>query len=77
MLFFVDETWQKVGDRPVGALGAVALPQESYNDFCSAIYGMKKAVLGAEELMQSELKGQTCFANRRSRRAMPWASPIG
>ena len=63
MLFFVDETWQTLsGGQQVGALGAVALPQGSYNDFCSAVYRIKKEMLGASELWDSEIKGTRCFA---------------
>jgi hypothetical protein len=63
MLFFVDETWQTLADgQRVGALGAVAVPQDSYNDFCSAVYAIKKELLGAGELWESEIKGSRCFA---------------
>ena len=62
MLFFVDETWQTVAGQRVGALGAVAIPQDQYNAYCAAVYRMKKDILGADELMHSEIKGQRCFA---------------
>lgn len=63
MLFFVDETWQTLGrGEKVGALGAVALPQGSYNDFCSAVFRIKREALGADELWDSEIKGTRCFA---------------
>lgn len=62
MLFFVDETWQRLAGEDVGALGAVGIPQASYNRFCRAVYAIKKEVLGASEFTDSELKGQTCFA---------------
>ena len=62
MLFFIDETWQTVGGQRVGALGAVAIPHDAYNGYCSAVYRMKKDILGADELMHSEIKGQRCFA---------------
>lgn len=62
MLFFIDETWQKVDGRQVGALAAVALPQQAYNYFCTSVFGCKKAILGARELMDSEIKGTHCFA---------------
>jgi hypothetical protein len=62
VLFFIDETWQTINGSKIGALGAVAIPQDRDNAFCTAIYGMKSKVLGANELMRSELKGQSCFA---------------
>jgi hypothetical protein len=68
LLFFIDETWQVVSGRKTGALGAVAIPQDGYNAFCNAIYGMKRTVLGANELMHSELKGQHCFTKAAFKR---------
>jgi hypothetical protein len=62
LLFFIDETWQKVAGTRVGALGAIAIPQEQYNGFCAAIYRMKREILGADELRKSEIKGQHCFS---------------
>jgi hypothetical protein len=62
MLFFIDETWQTIAGRRVGALGAVAIPQGQYNGFCGSMYAMKEKELGASELMHSEIKGQSCFA---------------
>lgn len=67
LLFFIDETWQKVAGTRVGALGAVAIPQEQYNGFCGAFYRMKKEILGADELRKSEIKGQHASQRRRSR----------
>lgn len=68
MLVFIDETWQTVSNRRVGALGAVAIAQDRYNDFCGSFYAMKRDVLGASELMHSEIKGQTCFARAAFKR---------
>jgi len=68
MLVFIDETWQTVSNRRVGALGAVAIEQSRYNDFCGSFYAMKRDVLGASELMHSEVKGQTCFARAAFKR---------
>lgn len=68
MLFFVDETWQAVSGRQVGALGAVALPQHTYNYFCKSVFGFKHGILGAQELMDSEIKGQRCFAKAAFKR---------
>jgi uncharacterized protein DUF3800 len=68
MLFFVDETWQKVGDHQVGALGAVAIPQDRYNGFCRHVYAIKTNVLGADEFTDSEIKGQNCFARAAFKR---------
>ncbi len=62
MLFFVDETWQKIGDRDVGALAAVGIPRRRYNAFCREIWQIKKNVLGASELNECEIKGTNCFA---------------
>jgi hypothetical protein len=49
MLFFVDETRQRMHGVEVGALGAVAMPQANYNAFCRQVYAIKKTVLGASE----------------------------
>lgn len=62
MLFFVDETWQTIAGKRVGALGAVAIPEDEYNGYCAAFYRMKKETLGADELTHSEIKGTHCFA---------------
>jgi hypothetical protein len=68
MLFFIDETWQTIAGRRVGALGAVAIPQDQYNGFCASLYAIKKKELGASELMHSEIKGQSCFAKSAFKR---------
>jgi hypothetical protein len=68
VLFFIDESWQTVGGRKVGSFGAVAISEERYNDFCAACIAMKQDVLGAEELMQSEIKGQNCFSRASFKR---------
>jgi hypothetical protein len=62
MLFFIDESWQEVGGRDVGALAAVAIPRTKYNAFCREIWQIKHNILGAEELSESEIKGNSCFA---------------
>ncbi|MCW3028091.1 MAG: hypothetical protein JWN81_1302, partial [Solirubrobacterales bacterium] len=67
VLLFVDETWQTVGGQRVAALGAVAIRQAHYNDFCRRVYGIRRDVLGATELHEAELKGAKCFANRAFR----------
>jgi hypothetical protein len=68
MLIFVDETWQEVGGQNVGALGAIAIPQKLYNDFCRDVYKIKTKVLGASEFTDSEIKGQTCFSKAAFKR---------
>lgn len=68
VLFFIDETWQEIGGEQVAALGAVAIKQGSYNAFCREVFAIKKNVLGATELGDSELKGAKCFAKRTFRR---------
>jgi hypothetical protein len=67
VLLFVDETWQTIGGRPVAALGAVALQQAHYNDFCRRIYSLKRDMLGVRQLNEGELKGAKCFAARAFR----------
>lgn len=62
MLFFVDETWQNVGGRDVGALGAIAIPRAKYNAFCREVWNIKHNVLGATELDDCEIKGTDSFA---------------
>lgn len=68
MLIFVDETWQRVGGRDVGALGAVVIPQKRYNQFCRDVYKIKTGVLGASEFTDSEIKGQICFTKAAFKR---------
>lgn len=67
LLFFIDETWQEIAGQQVAALGAVAIPQASYNRFCREVFAIKQNVLGARELSDAELKGAKCFANRTFR----------
>jgi hypothetical protein len=62
MLFFIDESWQTVGGREVGALGGVLIPEPRYNNFCREVFAFKRDILGAEELIDAELKGNSCFA---------------
>jgi Protein of unknown function (DUF3800) len=62
MLFFIDESWQEIGGREVGALGGVGIPEPRYNHFCREVFAFKRDVLGAEELRDKELKGTSCFA---------------
>jgi hypothetical protein len=62
LLFFIDETWQRIGDKDVGALAAVGIPLACYNAFCREIWQIKKNVLGARELNECEIKGTNCFA---------------
>lgn len=68
MLYFVDETWQQINGRDVGALAAVAVPRARYNPFCREIWQIKHNVLGAEELSECEIKGTSCFAKSAFRR---------
>ena len=68
MLFFVDESWQTIGGKKVGALGAVAIAQGGYNAFCREFYAMKRTILGARELNESELRGQHAFAKAAFKR---------
>lgn len=68
MLFFTDDSWQTIDGNSVGALGGIALAADRYNDFCSAFYGIKKNVLRAQELSDSEIKGQTAFAKAAFKR---------
>ena len=57
MLFFIDESFQKLAGRKVGAIGAVAIPEPQYNPFCGRVYRLKKDLLGATRLDDCELKG--------------------
>jgi len=68
MLFFVDESWQTVGGREVGALGGVVIPEPRYNNFCREVFAFKRDVLGAKELIDCELKGNSCFAKSAFRK---------
>ncbi len=68
MLFFVDETWQKVGGIDVGALGAVAIEQTAYNAFCREVFKWKRRVVNATELKDGEVKGTNLFAKSAFRR---------
>lgn len=68
MLFFIDETWQSVGEHDVGALGAIAIPRRRYNAFCREIWQIKQNVLGARRLDDREIKGKDCFARSAFRK---------
>jgi hypothetical protein len=68
MLFFVDESWQTIGTQDVGSLGAMALPQIAYNRFCREFFGMKRRILGAQELRDSEIRGQHAFSKSAFKR---------
>ncbi len=68
MLFFVDESWQTIAGREIGALGGVAIPERRYNAFCREVFACKRDVLGAQELSDSELRGNSCFAKSAFRR---------
>jgi hypothetical protein len=68
MLFFIDESWQTIGSREIGALGGVMIPEPRYNDFCREVFALKRDVLGAEELIDCELKGNSCFARSAFRK---------
>ncbi len=62
MLFFIDETWQTLDGREVGALGAVGVPRTVYNDLCDEVDDVKRAHLTMTQITDSELKGTRCFA---------------
>jgi uncharacterized protein DUF3800 len=68
VLFFVDESWQTIGGREIGALGGVAIPERRYNAFCREVFAFKRDVLGAQELSDCELHGTSCFAKSAFRR---------
>lgn len=68
MLFFIDESWQAIGGREIGALGGVAIPESRYNAFCGEVFAVKRGLLGAKELTDSELKGNSCFAKSAFRK---------
>jgi hypothetical protein len=60
--FFVDESFQQVAGRRVGALGCMAIPTGNYNRFCGAVFSIKREILGVENLSERELKGSNCFS---------------
>jgi hypothetical protein len=68
VLFFIDESWQKISGERVGALGAVAIEQSKYNQFCREFFRLKRDVLGATELNHSEIRGQHAFTKAVFRR---------
>lgn len=68
MFFFVDESWQTIDGREIGALGGVAIPERRYNAFCREVFAFKRDVLGAQELSDCELRGTSCFAKSAFRR---------
>jgi hypothetical protein len=68
LLFFIDETWQEVGSQEIGAMAAVAIPRNRYNAFCREIWQIKQNVLGANQLSDCEIKGNSCFAKSAFRR---------
>jgi hypothetical protein len=68
MLFFIDESWQTIGGREIGALGGVVIPERRYNDFCREVFAFKRDVLKAKELSDCEIKGNKCFARKAFKR---------
>lgn len=68
MLFFIDESWQTIGGHEIGALGGVGIPEPIYNHFCREVFAFKRDVLGAEELIDCELRGNSCFAKSAFRK---------
>jgi hypothetical protein len=68
VLFFIDESWQNIGAHEVGALGGVVVPEPRYNHFCGEVFGIKRDVLGAKELIDCELRGTSCFAKSAFRK---------
>jgi uncharacterized protein DUF3800 len=68
VLFFIDESWQTVGEHHVGCLGAVAIPAANYNAYCRQVFALKRHVLGASELSDSEIRGQHAFAKAAFKR---------
>lgn len=68
MLFFIDESWQNIGGREIGALGGVGIPEPLYNHFCREVFAFKRDVLGAQELKDRELRGTSCFAKSAFRK---------
>jgi hypothetical protein len=47
LLFFIDESWQEIGDKTIGALGAVGFPMRGYNAFCREFFAIKRDELEA------------------------------
>jgi hypothetical protein len=68
VLFFIDESWQTIGEHDVGCLGAVAIPLANYNAYCRQVFALKRDVLGAVELSDSEIRGQHAFAKAAFKR---------
>ncbi len=68
VLFFVDETWQMVGEDQVGALGGVGIAQTRYSDFAKDVFGLKRELLEAAELNQHERGGHRCLSKNQFRR---------
>jgi hypothetical protein len=68
MLFFIDESWQNIGEQEIGALGGVGIPEPGYNHFCREVFAIKRDVLGAKELKDRELRGTSCFAKSAFRK---------
>jgi hypothetical protein len=68
VLFFIDESWQEIGQHSVGALGAVGFEMRAYNGFCREFFAIKRAELGAQQLNESELRGQHAFTKAAFKR---------
>jgi len=67
-LFFVDETWQEIAGRRVGALGGVAIEQSRYNAFAAEVFAQKRIILDAKELMDHEVGGHRCLSKNQFKR---------
>lgn len=50
------------------SVGGVAIPEPEYNRFCREVFAIKRDELGATELSDCELKGNSCFARAAFRR---------
>jgi len=62
VLIFVDDSTQTVRGKQAMAIGCVVLPTADYNTFCRAVYRIKQDELGAQQLTDKELKGNSNFA---------------
>lgn len=43
-------------------MAAIAIPRMKYNAFCREVWAIKQNVLGADQLSDCEIKGNSCFA---------------
>lgn len=67
MLFFLGESWFRVGPARIGAIGGIGIREASHNHFYRDFLQLKRRALGAKGLGEGELTGAKCFSKQQFR----------